>query len=73
MKASADKQVQSWLKDSIITPSASEYNSPMVPVRKKNLSIRWCIDFRQKNDIVVADSFPIPRIEELVLEATGSK
>ena len=73
MKASADKQVSSWLKDGIISPSVSEYSSPMVPVKKKDGTIRWCIDFRQVNDRVIADSFPIPRIEELVQAAAGHK
>ena len=71
MKESADKQIQNWLKDGIISPSVSEYSSPMVPVKKKDGTIRWCIDFRQINDRVVADSFPIPRIEELVQAAAG--
>ena len=45
----------------------------MVPAKKKDVIIRWCIDFRQVNYIVIADNFSIPRIEELVQVAVGHK
>ena len=35
----------------------------MLPAKKKDVIIRWCIDFRQVNYRVIADNFPIPRIE----------
>ena len=40
------KQIQEWLDDDIIEPSNSPYNFPLVPVRKKDGSIRFCLDFR---------------------------
>lgn len=73
MKESADQQIQDWLKDGVISPSVSEYSSPLVPVKKKDGSIRWCVDFRQVNDRIEHDSFPIPKIEELVQGAAGYK
>ena len=66
MKESLDSQIADWLQQGVIKESVSEYSSPLVSVKKKDGSIRWCVDFRQVNNRIIADSFPIPHIEELV-------
>ena len=73
MQESLDEQLKDWLKQGIIQPSVSEYSSPLVPVKKKDGEVRWCVDFRQVNERIVSDSFPIPHIEELVAKAAGFK
>ena len=73
MKASLDEQIGEWLRNGVITESVSEYSSPLVPVKKKDGTVRWCVDFRRVNDRIIADSFPIPHIEELVQKAAGKK
>ena len=73
MKTSLDEQIGEWLRNGVITESVSEYSSPLVPVKKKDGSVRWCVDFRKVNDRIIADSFPIPHIEELVQKAAGKK
>eukprot|EP00057_Strongylocentrotus_purpuratus_P010055 XP_011664529.1 PREDICTED: transposon Ty3-I Gag-Pol polyprotein [Strongylocentrotus purpuratus] len=62
--------LQEMLEKGIIKQSCSPYASPVVPVRKKDGSMRICIDYRQLNARTVRDSFPLPRIEE-TLEALG--
>ena len=47
-----------------IRPSKSPYASQIVLVRKKDGSLRICIDYRQLNLRTVRDAFPLPRIEE---------
>ena len=64
------KLLQEMLEKKIIQRSSSPYASPVVPVRKKDGSLRVCIDYRQLNKRTVRDSFPLPRIEE-TLEALG--
>ena len=71
MQESLDEQIRDWLRQGIIQPSESEYSSPLVPVKKKDGEVRWCVDFRQVNDRIISDSFPIPHIEELVAKAAG--
>ena len=44
-----------------------------MPVKKKDGTVRWCVDFRQVNNSIIADSFPILHIEELVQKAAGKK
>ena len=62
------------LKDSrVIKDSNSEFAHPVCLVRKRDGSIRWCIDFRKLNDITVRDCFPIPKIEQCIDTLCGSQ
>ena len=45
--------------------------SPIVLVKKKDGSTRFCVDFRKVNDVTVKDVHPLPRISDM-LEALGS-
>ena len=68
-----DKHLQSMLDNNIIRPSFSDWSSPPVLVRKKDGSVRWCIDFRKLNDVTVKDVFPLPLIEECLDTLAGSE
>ena len=57
----------------VIEPSESEWASPSVLVRKKDGSVRWCIDMRKLNNVTVKDRFPLPLIEECVDALGGCK
>ncbi|KAK2908410.1 hypothetical protein Q8A73_009483 [Channa argus] len=50
----------------IIQPSRSEWCNPMVLVPKKDGTIRFCIDFRYLNSVSQFDSYPTPRIDDLI-------
>ena len=67
------KQLDEWLADGVIEPSDSPWASPMVPVLKKDGSIRWAIDYHALNLKTVADSFPTPRIDEVIACFAGSR
>ena len=56
--------LDSLLKINVIQPSASEWASPPVLVRKKDGKVRWCIDYRALNNATVKDAFPLPNISE---------
>lgn len=53
--------------------SASDWVSPLVVVKKKNGSLRLCVDLREPNKAIVIDGFPLPHIEELLEQLTGAK
>ncbi|UYV70924.1 hypothetical protein LAZ67_8001121, partial [Cordylochernes scorpioides] len=56
-------QVSQLLKHDIITPSSSPYSSPVTLVRKRDNTMRLCIDFRRVNELVPSDLNPLPLIE----------
>ena len=59
-------------KDGIIEPSLSPWSSPIVLVKKKDGSTRFCIDFRQLNSITKKDAQPILRIDDTLYSLSGA-
>ena len=64
------QHIQELADKGVIRPSSSPYASPIVIVRKKDGSIRLCVDYRKLNAITRRDAFPLPRIDE-TLDAIG--
>ena len=65
--------LKKWLKLGVLQESTSCYASPAVLVRKKDNSLRLCIDYRQLNLKTIKDAFPLPRVDECLEALTGSK
>ena len=71
-KQEIEKQVEKLVKDQIVEPSISAYNSPLLLVPKKSLpnsnEKRWrlVIDYRQINKRLISDKFPLPRIDDIL-------
>nr|XP_012220525.1 PREDICTED: uncharacterized protein K02A2.6-like [Linepithema humile] len=63
-KAEVDLQIHEWLEEGIVRPSCSDYASPIVLVRKKNDSIRICVDYRRLNEKIIKNRYPLPLIED---------
>ena len=66
-------QVQQMLSSNVIRPSNSPWASPVVMVRKKDGSLRFCVDFGQLNAATVKDAHPLPRIDDLLNALHGAK
>ena len=64
--------IQKLLEKDIIQPSKSPYAAPIVVARKKDNSIRLCVDYRKLNQRTIRDAFPLPRIEESLDALHGS-
>ena len=65
-KAEVERQVKELLSKGFIQPSASPYGAPVLFVPKPNGSLRMCCDWRALNKLTIKDSFPLPRIDDLV-------
>ncbi|KAG1933989.1 interleukin-1 receptor accessory protein-like 1-A [Pimephales promelas] len=64
--------IKSLLEQNVIRESCSPYSSPIVIVKKKDGSIRMCVDYRQLNAKTRRDSYPLPRIEESLDALSGA-
>jgi len=62
-----------WIREGIVQPSLSEYGSPVVLTRKKNGSIRLCVDYRQLNKKIIKDRYPLPLVEDQIDLLQGAK
>ena len=66
-------QVQQTLASDVIRPSNSSWASPVVMVRKKDGSLRFCGDFQQLNAATVKHAHPFPRIDHLLDALHGAR
>jgi len=53
-------------QERVIEGSCSPWVSPAVLVKNKDNSIRFCVDYRKLNAITIKDSYPIPRIDDML-------
>jgi hypothetical protein len=72
LKDEIEAQVGDMLKKGIIQPSSSSFSSPVLLVRKKDGSFRFCVDYRYLNALTVKTRFPIPIFEHLIDELAGA-
>ena len=62
-----NEEVGRMLEHGIIEPAASPWASNVVLVKKKDGTLRFCIDYRRLNSVTYKDSYPLP----LMLECFG--
>ncbi len=61
------------LEKGVVEPSTSPWASPIVLVRKKDGSARFCVDYRKLNDVTRKDAYPLPRIDATLDTLHGSQ
>jgi hypothetical protein len=72
-KTTIENQVADMLKRGIIQPSSSPFASPVLLVKKKDGTWRFCVDYRHLNAITVKNKYPLPIVHELLDELARAK
>ena len=68
-----EEQVKEMLQYEVIEPSNSPWASPIVLVKKKDGTWRFCIDFRKLNEVTCKDAYPLPQVNDLIDTLSGHK
>jgi len=65
------KQLEELIEKEFVRPSISPWGAPVLFVKKKDGSMRLCVDYRELNKITVKNKYPLPRIEDLFDQLHG--
>jgi hypothetical protein len=71
--AELKKQLQELLDKGFIRPSTSPWGCPALFVKKKDESLRLCIEYRPLNVVTIKNKYPLPRIDVLFDQLVGAK
>ena len=66
------EQLQELLDKGFIRPSHSPWGAPVLFVKKKDGSMRLCIDYRALNQVTIKNKYPLPRIDDLFDQLKGA-
>ena len=69
--AEARRQLDSLLAKGWVRPSVSPYGHPILFARKKDGSLRMCVDYRLLNRNTKLDRYPMPRIDDILDALNG--
>jgi len=65
-------QLKKMLDKGYIRSSVSPWGAPMLFVKKKDGTLRLCIDYRQLNKVTIKNRYPLPRIDYLFDQLKGA-
>jgi hypothetical protein len=71
--AELKKQLQELLDKGFIRPITSPWGCPALFVKKKDESLRLCVDYRPLNAVTIKNKYPLPRIDVLFDQLVGAK
>ena len=64
-------QLQKFLEKGFIHPSVSPWGAPVLFVKKKDGTLRLCVDYRQLKKMKMKNKYPLPRIDDLFDQLKG--
>ena len=66
-------QMEEMVNKGFVRPSTSPWGAPVLFVKKKDGSMRLCIDYRELNKVTIHNQYPLPRIDDLFDQLQGAK
>ena len=69
--AKLKKQLEELQQSGFIRPSSSPWGAPVLFVKKKDGSMRLCVDYRALNEVTIKNKYPLPRIDDLFDQLKG--
>ena len=66
-------QIQELLGKGFIRPSTSPWGAPILFAKKKDKTLRLCINYRQLNRVTIKNRYPLPRIDDLFDQLRGAR
>jgi hypothetical protein len=66
-------QLQDLLEKGFIRPSSTPWGCPAIFVKKKDQTLRMCVDYRPLNEVTIKNKYPLPRIDILFDQLTGAR
>jgi hypothetical protein len=67
------EQLQELLDKGFIHPSISPWGTPVLFVKKKDGSMRMCINYQELNKVMIKNRYPLPRIDDLLDQLQGAR
>jgi hypothetical protein len=67
------KQLEELLNKGFIHPSSSPWGCPAIFVKKKDSTLRMCVDYRPLNVVTIKNKYPLPRIDALFDQLARAK
>ena len=71
--AELKKQLEELQRIGFIRPNSSPWGAPVLFVKKKDGSMRLCVDYRALNEVTIKNKYPLPRIDDLFDQLKGAK
>ena len=71
--AELKKQLEELQQSGFIRSSSSPWGAPVLFVKKKDGSMRLCVDYRALNEVTIKNKYPLPRIDDLFNQLKASK
>jgi hypothetical protein len=65
--------LQYLLEKGFIRPNSSPWGCPTIFVKKKDQTLRMCVDYRPLNEVTIENKYPLPRIDILFDQLTGAR
>jgi hypothetical protein len=66
-------QLQDLLEKAFIRPSSSPWGCPSIFVKKKDQTLRICVDYRPLNEVTIKNKYPLLQIDILFKQLTGAR